>query len=138
MNRQSAQVLTFFALVLPIVLLPIAAYAVDATIVAGHAAGLQAATAEAAETAAQQLNVAVLRSTGALTVDPEAATRVAGRTVAQEDPAASVDSCIATGAGVTVVTSERITLPFSIFARTITLHARATARLVPGYDTRIS
>ncbi|GAC1506851.1 MAG: hypothetical protein NVS1B3_06770 [Candidatus Dormibacteraceae bacterium] len=135
MNRQSAQVLAFFALVLPVVLLPIAAYAVDATVVAGRAAGLQVATAQAAETAAQQLNVGVLRSTGALTLDPAAATLVAIRTLAQEEPAASIDSCVVAGAGVTVVTSEPITLPFSVFARTINLHARATARLVPGYDS---
>jgi Flp pilus assembly protein TadG len=135
MNRECGQVLAFFALVLPIVLLPVAAYAVDATLVAGRAAGLQAATAQAAETAAQQLNVGVLRSTGALTVDLAAATLVAGRTLAEEEPAASIDSSTVTGARVTVVTSERVTLPFSIFARTITLHARAAARLVPGYDT---
>jgi Flp pilus assembly protein TadG len=136
MNRQSAQVLTFFALVLPIVLLPVAAYAVDATIVAGRAAGLQAATVQAAETAAQQLNIGVLRSSGILTVDPGTAALVATRTLAQEEPAASLDSSIVTGATVTVMTSEPVTLPFSILARTITLHARATARLVPGYDTR--
>jgi Flp pilus assembly protein TadG len=135
MNRECGQVLAFFALVLPIVLLPVAAYAVDATLVAGRAAGLQAATAQAAETAAQQLNVGVLRSTGALTVDLAAATLVAGRTLAEEEPAASIDSSTVTGARVTVVTSERVTLPFSIFARTITLHARAAARLVAGYDT---
>jgi Flp pilus assembly protein TadG len=135
LNRQSAQVLAFFALVLPVVLLPVAAYAVDATIVAGRAAALQAATALAAETAAQQLNIGVLRSTGALTIDPAAATLVATRTVAREEPGASIDSCTVAGAGVAVVTSEPVTLPFSIFARTITLHARATARLVAGYDT---
>ncbi len=136
MSRQSGQVLAFFALVLPIVLLPVAAYAVDATIVAGRAAGLQAATAQAAETAAQQLNVGVLRSTGALTLDLPAATLVAARTLAEEEPAASIDSSTVTGASVTVVTSERVTLPFSILARTVTLQARAAARLVPGYDSR--
>ena len=136
MNREPGQGLAFFALVLPIVLLPVAAFAVDATMVAGRAAGLQAATAQAAETAAQQLNVGVLRSTGALTVDLAAATLVAARTLAEEEPAASIDSSMVTGARVTVVTSERVTLPFSIFARTITLQARAAARLVPGFDTR--
>lgn len=138
MNRQSAQVLAFFALVLPIVLLPVAAYAVDATVVASRMAGLQAATAHAAQTAAQQLNVGVLRSSGALTLDPAEARLAAARTLAEAEPGASVDSSSVTGASVTVMTSESVTLPFSIFARTITLHARATARLVPGYDTRQS
>jgi Flp pilus assembly protein TadG len=136
MNRQSAQVLAFFALVLPIVLLPVAAYAVDATVIASRAASLQAATAQAAETGSQQLNVAAFRSSGALTVDAAAALLVAERALADEEPGASVDSCVATGATVTVVTSEPVTLPFSIFVRTITLHARVTARLVPGYDNR--
>ena len=53
LNRESGQVLAFFALVLPIVLVPVGAYAVDATIVASREAALQAATAQAAETAAQ-------------------------------------------------------------------------------------
>src|SRR5260370_7702721 len=64
------QVLAFFALVLSIVLLPVAAYAVDATIVAGREADLQAATAQAAETAAERLNVTSLRPTSPLTLHP--------------------------------------------------------------------
>src|SRR6202521_6407192 len=56
-SNQAGQVLAFFAIVIPVVLLPVAAYAVDASIVAGREAGLQAATAQAAETAAQQLNI---------------------------------------------------------------------------------
>ena len=138
LNRESGQVLAFFALVLPIVLVPVGAYAVDATIVASRDAGLQAATAQAAETAAQQLNVGVIRSSGALTLDPVAVSLVATQTLAAEEPAAIVDSTSVNGVDATVVTSESVTLPFSLFAHTVRLHARATARLVTGYDSPIS
>src|SRR5258708_36398151 len=116
------------------VLLPVAAYAVDATIVAAREAGLQAATAEAAETAAQQLNIGALRSGGALVLDVAAVRLVTDQTLVEEEPGASVDSYAVSGAQVTVVTSESLMLPFSVFARSVTVHARATARLVAGYD----
>lgn len=132
--KQTAQVLTFFALTLPIVLLPVAAYAVDATMIASREAGLQAATAEAAEAAAQQLDVGVIRSSGALTLDTAAAIVVADQTLVEEEPQASVDTSSIGGVEVMMVTSEQVTLPFSVFARTATLHARASARLVAGYN----
>jgi Flp pilus assembly protein TadG len=131
---ESGQVLAFFALVLPVVLLPIAAYTVDATIVAAREAGLQAGTAQAAETAAQQLNVGAIRSSGALALDPAAARLVAYQTLVNEEQGASLDWYSVTGVQVTVVTSEPVTLPFRVFTRTVTLHAHATARLVAGYD----
>jgi hypothetical protein len=129
------QVLAFFALVLPIVLLPVAAYAVDATVVASREAGLVGATNQAAETAAQQLNVGALRSTGALKLDPAALSVVLAQALIDEEQGARVDSFTVAGAEVTIETSERVTLPLSVFTRSITLHARATARLVAGYDT---
>ena len=129
------QVLAFFALVLPIVLLPVAAYAVDATVVAGREAALVGATNQAAETAAQQLNVGALRSTGALKLDPAALSVVLAQVLIEEEQGARVDSFTVAGAEVTVETSERVTLPLNVFTRSITLHARATARLVAGYDT---
>lgn len=135
LNRESGQVLAFFALVLPVVLLPVAAYAVDATIVASREAGLQAATAQAAETAAQQLNVGVIRSSGELALDPAAVSLVVAQTLATEEPAAIVDSASVNGVEATVVTRESVTLPFSLFTRTVTLHARATAKLVAGYES---
>ena len=112
--KQCGQVLTFFALAVPVVLLPVAAYAVDATIIASREAGLQAATAEAAEAAA-------------LVVIHQA--------LAAEEPGANLDTSTIIGAEVTIVTSEQEALPFSVFARTAILHARATARLVAGYDS---
>lgn len=129
------QVLAFFALVLPIVLLPIAAYAVDASVVAGRDSGLQAATALAAEAAAQQLDVGVLRSSDALTLDTTAVRVVAARTLVENEAGAAFESSTIEGVTVTVVASEPVSLPFSAFASTVVLRASATARLVAGYES---
>jgi hypothetical protein len=134
-SGESGQVLAFFAIVLPAVLLPVAAYAVDATIVAAREAGLQAATAQAAETAAQKLDVVAIRSRGGLTIDQAAVRLVVDQMLVEDEPGAGVDSYVVSGAEVTVVTSEPVTLPFSVFTQTVTLHAHATARLVAGYDS---
>lgn len=134
---KSGQVLGFLAVVLPVVLLPVAAYAVDAATVASRSAGLQAATAQAAESAAQQLNVGVIRSRGALALDAAAVALVAASTIKEEEPGALVEWSAVNGVDVIVVTSEPVTLPFSVFTRTITLHARATAHLVVGYETPV-
>ena len=131
---QSGQVLTFFAIVVPIVLLPITGYAIDASVVASRSAGLQAATAEAAETAAQKLDVEVIRANGGLALDAAAASQAASAMVTMEEPAASIESSVIDGLTVTITTAEAVTLPFSLVRRTVTLHARATARLVAGYD----
>lgn len=136
-GRQAGQVLAFFAVVLPVVLLPVAAYAVDATIVASRAAGLQAATAQAAEAAAQRLDVGGIRSRGALTLDAAAVELAVAETLTAEEPGASLDSSTINGREVTVVTSESVKIPFSVFASTIQLRARATARLTPGYDSPV-
>lgn len=136
-SNQTGQVLTFFALILPVVLLPVAAYAVDATIVAGREAGLQAATAQAAEAAAQQINVDAIRATGALTLDAAAVRLVSGQMLVDQEPDARLDSYAVSGAELTVETSEKVTLPFSVFTRTVTLRAGATARLVAGYDNPV-
>jgi Flp pilus assembly protein TadG len=133
-DTSKGQVLAFFALILPIVMLPIAAYAVDASVVASREAGLQAATTQAAETAAQQLNVEAIRSTGALKLDVAAVSIVIVQTLVDEEQGARVDSYTVTGAEVTVETSETVTLPLNIFTRRITLHAHASSRLVAGYD----
>jgi hypothetical protein len=134
-KRSPGQVLAFFAVTLPVVLLPVAAYAVDAATVASRSAALQAATAQAAETAAQQLNIAVIRSSGVVTLDATAVAAVTAGTIEEEEPGAHVDSSAVLGSVVVVVTSEPVTLPFSVFARTITIHARAIARLAAGYDS---
>jgi Flp pilus assembly protein TadG len=133
-DARNGQVLVFFALVLPIVLLPIAAYAVDATFVASREAGLQAATTQAAETGAQQLDVDAIRSIGALKLDAAALANVVAQTLIDEEQGARVDAYVVTGTEVTVDASEPVTLPLNVFTGGITLHAHATARLVAGYD----
>jgi hypothetical protein len=134
-QNQTGQVLAFFALVIPVVLLPVVAYAVDATIVAGREAGLQGATALAAETAAQQLDVRSIRSAGTLALDAAHVGQVVAQVIVGEEPAALVDSYEITGAEVTIITSEPVALPFTVFMGGVTIHAHATARLVGGYDT---
>jgi len=59
---------------------------------------------------------------------------VVRQTLVEEEPGASVDTEAVSGAELTIVTMEQVTLPFSFFAPIATLHARATARLVAGYD----
>ena len=136
-SSEGGQVLAFFAIALPLVLLPVAAYAVDATTVAGRESALQAATAQAAETAAQQINIRALRSSGTLSLDPAAARLVLEQTLVEEEPGTSIDSYTIAGAAVSVATSERVRLPFSVFSDTVVLHAHATAHLAAGYDNPV-
>jgi hypothetical protein len=129
------QVLTFMALILPLVLLPLAAYAVDAATVSTKAARLQEVTAQAAEEAAQQVSVADLRSGGSLALDPVNAGVVAMGVVAEE-PGATVRSVAISGTQVTVRSAEAVILPFDFLGvAAITLEARATGRLTAGYDS---
>jgi hypothetical protein len=135
MTRRSGQVLVFFALVLPLVLLPVAAYAVDAAVTASDYARLVEVTASAAEDAAQQIDVAALRATGGLVLDVAAARQVAGDDVTAE-PSASVVTVGVVGSLVTVTTAESVMLPLDfVGAGAITLHASATARIASGYDS---
>jgi hypothetical protein len=120
--------------ILPIVLLPVAAYTVDAAAVSGRAAALHAATAVAAEAASQQLSILAKRSNGALALDAGLAQAVASQTMAEEAPNATIESVSVVGADVTVMTSEVVAVPFNLFGGAISLHARASARLVAGYD----
>ena len=80
------------------------------------------------------LTVGAVRSSGALSLNAAAAMVAVHQTLVEEEPAASVDTSSIRGVEITIVTSEQVTLPFSVFEGTATLHARATARLVAGYD----
>lgn len=133
-RRGSGQVLAFFAVILPIVLLPVVAYAVDASVVSGRAAALHAATAVAVETASQQLSVLTKRADGGLVLDEGLAQAAAGETLAEEEPAASIKSMSVGGAEITMTTSEVVAVPFNLFGGGIMLQATASARLVAGYD----
>jgi len=134
MTGRSGQVLVFFALVLPLVLLPVAAYAVDAAVTASEYARLVEVTVRAAEDAAQQVDVAALRASGEVVLDVAAAVRATHDDLVIE-PGARVIAVVVAGGQVTVATAQSVTLPLDfIGAASITLHASATARIAPGYD----
>ena len=134
-TAQRGQVLVFIALVLTVVLLPLAAYAIDSATMTRASAQLQAATAEAAMVAAQQIDQETLRSTGRVTIDGTAARNAAAGLLAAEAPSAGFDGITVDGSRVTIATSERIVLPFNFLAETsIVLRAEASARLAEGYD----
>lgn len=134
MTRSRAQVLVFYALVLPLVLLPVAAYAVDAAAITARHAALQAATAEVAEIAAQRIDVDAIRATGSLQVDPRDVQAAVASALAGEEPSASLDAVTVKGSMVTVATSESVSLPLPVLSRAVVVRARAAARIVPGYD----
>ncbi len=136
MNRaQAAQTLVAFALFLPLVLLPVAAYAVQATLLATRASLLQAAAARAAEDASEALDVGAFRSRGILQLDAASAARIASITLAEQDPAARLDEVAVGALTVTVRAHDRVPLAFAgiLHAASVTLTAVATARLTAGY-----
>ncbi len=134
-GRQSGQVLVFFALVLPIVLLPVAAYAVDAAVTAEGYARLVEVTARAAEDAAQQIDVPALRANGAIVLDALAAGQAA-RDDVMADPDARLVAITVEGGRITVFASESVMMPLNLLGPpSVPLHATASARIAPGYDS---
>lgn len=139
MRRQRGQVMAFIAVTVAIVLMPLAAYAIDAATVRGAASTLQDATATAATEAAQQLDAVSFRASGVMSVDAAAAQRIARAVLAAEAPSASVSSVTVSGAEVTVSAGEVVRLPVNFLpARLVRLEARASARLTAGYDRPIA
>lgn len=135
MRGQRGQVMAFIAVALAIVVMPVAAYAVDAATVSASAAALEEATATAALEASQQLDVIHFRISGALAVDATAARLVAKEVLSADAPAASITSVTVNGAELTIDSSEMVQLPFDFFPeRAVHLQARASARLAGGYD----
>jgi hypothetical protein len=127
--------MAFIAVALSMVLMPLAAYAIDAATVSAAASALQAATATAAIEAAQQLDAVGFRSSGVMAVDGGAARRAARAAVAAEAPSASVSSVTVSGAEVTVAAGELVQLPVDFLpTRRVQLEAHASARLAGGYD----
>ena len=135
MRRMRGQALVFFALVIPMVLVPVGAYAVDASALATRAAHLQEVAALAAEQGAQQVDVDNLRQGGGFRVDSSAAAGVVTATVQATEPSASVTSVVVSATLVTVTLSERVPVPVNVLSRSeVTLAAQASARLTAGYD----
>ena len=135
MTRHRGQTMVSVALLLPVVLLPLMAYAVQATLLATRAAQLQAAVARAAEDGASAIDVATLRAGGGLILDPAAAAVLARGSLADEDSQAVLDSVSVTASVVTVRAHERVEAGFGavLGAGATVLNAAATARLTAGY-----
>ena len=133
---QGAQVLVFFALVLPMVLFPLAAYAIDAAASTSAFAKLEEVTVRSAEEAAQQVDVARLRSGGGIDVNVAGAIAAARQVLAESLPGATVDSVWVLGTTVTVRTRMTVSLPMPLIGPpTVTIHVTASARLALGYDS---
>jgi len=132
---QRGQVMAFIAVALAIVVMPIAAYAIDSETASAAEAALEEATATAATEASQQLDISGFRATGVLSVDAAAARGVVQAVLSAEVPTASITSVTVTAAEVTIATREEVPLPFDFFPeRTVRLQASASARLAGGYD----
>lgn len=135
MKRSEGQVLVLFALILPLLLVPVVGYGVDSAVIAVRHASLQAATAEAAEIAAQRIDVDALRTAGTLQVDARDLRPALGAVLVAEEPNAALDSVAVNGPSITVASSERVELPLPFFTRSAVVRARATAQIVPGYGS---
>lgn len=132
---QRGQVMAFIAVALTLVLMPLAAYAIDVATVSAAAAGLEEATATAAIEAAQELDEFDFRASGVMKVDAGAAQRAARAVLAAEAPSASVSSVTVSGAEVTIAAGELVQLPVDFLpTRRVRLESHATARLAAGYD----
>ncbi len=135
MTSQRGQILVFVALVLPIVLLPAAAFAVDAASAAGVHARLEQATWSAAESSVQQIDAGALRAGKGITLDQRSVEAVAFEALAAEDPSATIERLSVDGLYVTIETSETLQLPLNfVGAPAVRLRAKATARLTLGYE----
>lgn len=135
MSSQRGQVLVFVALVLPIVLLPAAAFAVDAASAASVQARLEQATWSAAESAVQQIDAGALRAGRGVTLDQRSVEAVARDALAAEDPNAAIERLAVAGLYVTLEAAERVQLPLNFLgAPAVKVRAKATARLTLGYE----
>ena len=135
MNSRSGQTLVSVAILLPLVLLPVFAYAVQAALLATRASRLQAAVARSAEDATAAIDVTALRRDGVIVLDPAQANGVATASLAADDPQAVLVSVDTGSTTVTVTAEERVPADFAGLLRAggATLRATATAQVTAGY-----
>jgi hypothetical protein len=133
--RDFGQVLVYVALVLPLVLLPVAAYAVAATALDTRHARLQAAVSQAAEDAVQRLDQAAFRAGDPARPDPAAAEEAARLQLAASDPAAIVDSVTVRADVLQLSAHETVAVPLAGFlpVGSVRLSASARVRLAAGF-----
>jgi len=130
-------VLVAVALLVPLALLAIAAYAIESARLAATGARLQEAAMRAVEAGAAQLDTDRLRSGSGFRLDPAAARRVAAAEMAGAEPAAVIDSAVVSGSQLTLAVHEPVRLDLGGFLSVgvVNLRARVSARLTPGYDS---
>lgn len=135
-DRRRGQALVLLALVIPLLLLPVAGYAVEAGYAASRAGLLAWACARAAEDAAQQVDGPALRAYSVLAVDGPAARQVARSELAAYDPAALVDRIAIGTRSVDITAHERVpaTLAFWL-PGALTVRTGCAARLAAGYQS---
>jgi len=135
LSRSAGQVMVLLAMLIPLVLLPVAAYAAEAAYAATRAAALEWACSRAAEDATQAIDPNALRSASALQVDPAQASSIASSDVLNLDPKAVLDSVQVGSQRVTVSAHEDVpaTLAFWLPGGHIRVNGSATARLTAGY-----
>ena len=136
-SRAGGQALVLMAFLIPLVLLPVAAYAIEATYAASRAALLDWACIRAAEDAVQTIDAAALRGSSLLIVDPAQALPAAQRELVQLDPHAVLDRWWSGGDEFELWAHESVpvTLALWVPGRTVQVSASATARLTPGYSS---
>ena len=124
-------------MILPLVLVPVAAYAIEASYAATRQAALAGVAAQVAEDAAQAIDEAAFRAGGPLQVDPGAARQAAQATLSQLEPAAVLRAFDVNGVTVSLAVDERLPVRFAGWApgSSITVSAGATAVLTAGYSS---
>jgi hypothetical protein len=136
-TRRDGQALVLMALFVPLVLLPVAGYAIEATYAASRAALLQWACVRTAEDAAESIDVNALRGSSALVLDPAEALPSAERELVQLDPNVVMDSWWWEGNEFGLSAHENVPVPLALWlpSRSVQVGASATARLTPGYSS---
>jgi hypothetical protein len=127
--------MAFIALVVPLVLLPCAGFAIEASHLTARHARLQEIALTAAEDGAQQIDVNSLRAGNGLTLDTTQAPQVATAAALAQDPGATVTTSVA-GQSITVTISETTPLQLAAFlgVRNVTISASVTTHIAAGFD----
>ncbi|GAC1658118.1 MAG: hypothetical protein NVS9B1_17350 [Candidatus Dormibacteraceae bacterium] len=137
MSRRGAggQVLVALAFLVPLVLLPVVAYAAGSAVVASRQEALQAALAQAAEDSVQSLDEDRFRLDGTVVIDSRSAPARAAAALAADAPGAMLDGIEVSGATMTLSAHEVVTLELGGFMGVghVTIRAAAKAALVAGY-----
>ena len=134
---QLGQVVASFAIMLPLLLIPVVAYAVDGTFAAQAEADLTSVTVRAAEDAAQQIDVGSLRAGSGLVLDPAAARSAAGAALGSGPRGTQLVSITTAGTEVTVRAQlpVRLHLAFWLRGGVLMIQSSASARLTGGYSS---